>query len=88
MNESVEDNYSISAYNSVVNFCSFICKDCSLCHVLILFFLIKSIVILVTWIYTPSNVFRAYIILVVKLEHNLQNQVTCKTRQITCDYHV
>ena len=44
---------------------------CSLYHVPILFFKLINIFGLLTYVYTPSNIFRAYITLVVKLEHDL-----------------
>ena len=44
---------------------------CSLYHVSILFFELKNRFIPFTLVYTPSNIFRAYITLVVKLEHDL-----------------
>ena len=44
---------------------------CSLYHIPILFFKLKNIFIPFTLVYPPSNIFRAYITLVVKLEHHL-----------------
>ena len=54
---------------------------CSLYHVPILFFKVKKIFVLFTWAYTPPDIFRAYITLVVKLEGDLWLSKLC-------DYHV
>ena len=37
---------------------------------------LKNILVYFTYVYTPSNMFRAYIMLIVKLEHHLQNSAT------------
>ena len=44
---------------------------CSLYHVSILFFKLKIMFVIFTYVYIPSNIFRAYITLVVELEHDL-----------------
>ena len=48
----------------------------------------KYIIIHLTYVYTPSNIFRAYVVLIVKLEHNFQNYMTYKTKHMISNYRV
>ena len=63
-------------------------KYCSLYNVLTLFLQIKKYNQTFYKCLHSSNIFRAYIMLTVKLEHDLQNYMTYKTRHVISNYHV
>ena len=63
-------------------------KYCSLFNVLILFLQIKKYNQKFYICLRSSNIFRAYIMLIVKLEHDFQNYMTYKTRHVISNYHV